>query len=85
MIAKNAGLSLLDVAAKVLGRPPDQGQSVTDSTTEAVTKFAAENPRFEELSDDIAFFLKSGRTKDLAEAYRLAERLNPVPASHSAS
>lgn len=50
----------------------------TDSTTEAVAKFAAENPRFEELSEDIAFFLKT-RTKDLAEAYKLAERLNPAP------
>jgi hypothetical protein len=46
-----------------------------------VAKFASDpaNPRFEELSDDIAFFLKSGRTKDLAEAYQLAERLNPTP------
>ncbi|TIN35525.1 MAG: hypothetical protein E5Y25_24620, partial [Mesorhizobium sp.] len=34
-----------------------------------VQKFAAEHPRFEELADDIAFFIKSGRTKDLAEAY----------------
>ncbi|TIS00796.1 MAG: hypothetical protein E5X13_17025, partial [Mesorhizobium sp.] len=45
-----------------------------------VQKFAAEHPRFEELADDIAFFIKSGRTKDLAEAYSLAERLNPAPA-----
>ena len=46
----------------------------------SVAQFAASNPRFEELSDDIAFFLKSGRTSDLAEAYRLAEMLNPGPA-----
>lgn len=44
-----------------------------------VQKFAAEHPRFEELAEDIAFFIKSGKTKDLAEAYSLAERLNPAP------
>ncbi|TPK70199.1 hypothetical protein FJ930_19725 [Mesorhizobium sp. B2-4-15] len=46
-----------------------------------VDRFKAENPRFEELAEDIAFFLKSGKTKDLAEAYQLAERLNPAPAA----
>ncbi|WP_044547589.1 hypothetical protein [Mesorhizobium japonicum] len=45
-----------------------------------VEKFKADNPRFEELAEDIAFFLKSGKTKDLAEAYSLAERLNPAAA-----
>lgn len=50
------------------------------STLQEVTKFAQEHPRFEELSDDIAFFMKSGRAKDLSEAYELAERLNPAPA-----
>lgn len=51
-----------------------------DATTQTVTQFANEHPRFEELSSDIAFFLQSGRTKDLSEAYTLAERLNPAPA-----
>lgn len=50
------------------------------SVQTSVEKFAADNPRFEELSDDIAFFIKSGRTNDLAEAYRLADLLNPAPA-----
>lgn len=54
------------------------------ATHQEVTKFAEANPRFEELSDDIAFFLKSGRTKDLSEAYRLAERLNPAPVQAAA-
>jgi hypothetical protein len=58
----------------------ERTQARTDTTHADVTKFAAANPRFEELSDDIAFFLKSGKTKDLAEAYSLAERLNPVAA-----
>ncbi|ESZ53259.1 hypothetical protein X731_00715 [Mesorhizobium sp. L2C054A000] len=46
-----------------------------------VQKFAADNPRFEDLAEDIAFFLKSGKTADLAEAYKLAEMLNPDPAA----
>lgn len=51
------------------------------SQTEAeVRKFADEHPRFDELADDIKFFLQSGRTQDLSEAYELAERLNPAPA-----
>jgi hypothetical protein len=46
-----------------------------------IDAFAAkpENSRFDELSTDIVFFLNSGKTKDLAEAYRLADRLNPAP------
>ncbi|MER8741564.1 hypothetical protein NKH54_00635 [Mesorhizobium sp. M1004] len=46
-----------------------------------VQKFAVDNPRFEDLAEDIAFFLKSGKTADLAEAYKLAEMLNPDPAA----
>jgi outer membrane murein-binding lipoprotein Lpp len=115
LICQNAGLSLREVAAKVLGQTPDQNATAqdatirdlnakiarleqglngiqserqaaqTNTTTEMVTKFAADpaHSRFEELSDDISFFLKSGRTKDLAEAYQLAELLNPVPAAQA--
>ena len=54
-------------------------QQRESATHEQITKFAAENPRFDELADDIAFFLQSGRTRDLSEAYKLAERLNPAP------
>lgn len=51
-------------------------------TLEQITAFASkpEHSRFEELADDITFFLTT-RTKDLAEAYSLAERLNPAPAA----
>lgn len=49
-----------------------------NATLEQVTKFASEHDRFEELADDIAFFMQSGRAKDLSEAYQLAERLNPA-------
>lgn len=57
-------------------------QAQREQATHAdVAKFAADNPRFDELAGDIAFFLQSGKTQDLAEAYKLAERLNPAPAS----
>jgi hypothetical protein len=61
-------------ATKLLGHAPD-----ADATAEMVTKFAAAHPRFEELSEDIAFFLDTGRANDVAEAYKLAERINPAP------
>lgn len=48
------------------------------ATLSEIEAFAAQNPRFEELSEDIAFFLESKRAKDLAEAYALADRLNPA-------
>lgn len=44
-----------------------------------VQAFAEQNPRFEELSQDIKFFLETGRASDLKGAYELAERLNPGP------
>lgn len=57
-----------------------QGQR-TAETVKAIEEFADNNPRFEELADDIEFFLTSGRAKTLDEAYGLAERLNPAPRS----
>jgi len=50
----------------------------------SVQQFAADKPRFDELAEDIVFFLTSGRTQDLQEAYQLAERLNPAPAPQPA-
>ena len=46
-----------------------------------VEAFASDpaNTRFEELSNDIVFFLESGRAKNLKDAYDLAARLNPAP------
>ena len=75
IICQNVGLSLREVAA-LLGVSPGQGQGGADSTHDSVTKFAAAHPRFEELSEDIVFFLDTGRADDLAEAYTLAERFN---------
>lgn len=48
------------------------------ATLSEIEAFAAQNPRFEELSEDIAFFLESKRAKDLSEAYDLAAKLNPA-------
>ena len=42
-----------------------------------VSEFQKDHPRFEELSEDIAFFLETKRASSLQEAYELAERLNP--------
>jgi hypothetical protein len=50
------------------------------STLTEINAFAEKHPRFEALSNDIAFFMTTGRAKDLPEAYELAERLNPAPA-----
>jgi hypothetical protein len=55
-------------------------QQQTMAVGKEVQDFAAAHPRFDELSEDIAFFLQH-KTKDLAEAYSLAERLNPAPAA----
>lgn len=60
-------------------------QQREQATLQEVTAFAEKNPRFEELADDIAFFMKSGRAKDLSEAYQLAERLNPAPKAPEAN
>jgi hypothetical protein len=75
IICQNVGVSLYEVAAKVLGLTSIAGQGGAHPA-----QFAAEiaHSRFKELSEDIAFFLTSGRTADLAEAYILADRLNPV-------
>ena len=60
-------------------------QQREQATLAEINKFAADHPRFEELADDIAFFMKAGRTSDLSEAYELAERLNPAPLAQLAT
>lgn len=39
--------------------------------------FSKSHPRVEELADDIALLLESGRARDLDDAYSLADRMNP--------
>lgn len=51
----------------------------SDLATRQINEFSANNPRFDELSGDIAFFLTTNRASDLQEAYAMAERLNPAP------
>lgn len=43
-----------------------------------IEAFAAANPRFDELSGEIAQLLKTGYASDLQDAYAKAERLNPA-------
>lgn len=115
-VCENMGLSLREIAARIMGQTPDQNASQQDATIrelrneiaglkrelggvsttirsekeqatlKQIEDFASqpEHARFEELSEDIALFLKNGRAKDLQEAYELADRLNPVPQAQMA-
>jgi hypothetical protein len=65
----------------VTGHIQQQQEATVMSQIEAFTK---DHPRFDELSDDIAFFLQHKRANDLQEAYELAERLKPAPVKASA-
>jgi hypothetical protein len=54
------------------------------AAAQIIEPFRAENPRYDELQEDIAFFLESGRipatlspADRLAAAYDMAERINP--------
>lgn len=51
----------------------------SDQATRQIDEFSADNPRFDELSSDIAFLLTTNRASELQEAYAMAERLNPAP------
>jgi hypothetical protein len=60
-----------------------QAQTIADNV---IAPFKASHPRYEELQDDIAFFLKSGKIDPnlshldrLEVAYDMAERINPSP------
>src|SRR6185312_10569451 len=66
----------------VTGHIQQQQEATVMSQIEAFTK---DHPRFDELSDDIAFFLQHKRANDLQEAYELAERLKPAPVKASLS
>lgn len=65
-------------------------QQQQSTVMERVQAFAGDHPRFDELSSDISFFLKSDKVDQdlppqerLSQAYQLAERLNPGPATHT--
>lgn len=57
----------------------------SDQATQQIETFSKDNPRFDELSSDIAFFLTTNRASGLQEAYEMAERLNPAPAARVAA
>lgn len=52
-------------------------QQRVQTVQQQLAQFTKDHPRVSELEEDMAFFLKSGRAKDLQEAYELADRLNP--------
>ena len=56
-----------------------QQKAQQDKTMSEVEVFAENNPRFEELSGEIAKMLRTGYATDLADAYKKAEALNPLP------
>lgn len=57
-------------------------QATTARDLEAhVAQFAADKPRFDELSEDIAKLISTGYAKNLQEAYEYAERLKPAPSA----
>lgn len=60
-----------------------QEQQRVSAVENDVSAFAKDSPRFDELANDIAFFLSTGRASDLKEAYDLAARLNPAPAGQA--
>jgi hypothetical protein len=53
-------------------------QRVTE-VMKSVESFAAQNPRFAELENDILRLLQTGYADTLEAAYQYAERLNPAP------
>jgi hypothetical protein len=56
-----------------------------NTVAQTVQEFAAAHPRFDELTDDIAWLLKTGGAKTLEAAYAKADRLNPMPAAAQTS
>jgi hypothetical protein len=77
-VFQNIGISPWQWARNLLGMAEEV------AVNEEVAKFAAAHPRFEELSEDIVFFIDTGRANGLADAYSLAERFseNPAPEGH---
>lgn len=57
-----------------------KGQSEAKQMAQ-IDAFASENPRFDELADDIALLLQMGKASDLQSAYTMADRLNPSAAA----
>lgn len=63
-----------------------EAKRIAEIEQKFITPFKAEHPRYDELQDDIAFFLNSGKIPSnlseqerLEAAYDMAERINPAP------
>ena len=74
-----------NLRAEIAGLRQDMGQvttTVQNQTDAAIAKdvqdFAADHPRFDELSPEITKMLSTGYASDLPDAYEKAERLNPA-------
>lgn len=70
---------LADLKNQLGGVSTHLQQQHTQSIEQSVKQFADQNPRFEELSDDIKLLIQMGKAKTLEDAYAIAERLNPAP------
>lgn len=44
-----------------------------------IESFKAGKPRFEDLRNDMKFFMETGKAQTLEDAYMMADRLNPAP------
>ena len=62
-----------------------QHMELEKTVPKMIEEFAAKHDRFEELADDIAFFLKSGITPDLETAYEMSARFRPANANASSA
>jgi hypothetical protein len=72
---------LADLKKQVGGVTQTFQQQQEQTVGKQVSDFASDpaHSRFDELHEDIAFFLKNRCPGDLEQAYKLAERLNPAP------
>lgn len=55
-------------------------QQRQSAVLDTINAFKADHPRYDELEPDMVLLIETKRAKDLAEAYSLAERLNPAAA-----
>jgi hypothetical protein len=54
-------------------------QQQTAEAMRMIEQFKSNKPRFDELRNDMQFFMEHGKASTLDEAYALAEKLNPLP------
>jgi len=89
-IAARSDATIHALQTKIEGMERQLGTVTTSMKTDRaaanlreVEDFAADKPRFEELSENIAKLLETGMASDVPEAYSMAERLNPAPVAET--